>query len=88
MRIAVVDGWFSVIRQVTATCSHMRAHWRHLANTIKLVHPSAHSVHNRNGKWIGSAIFVQLATESAYNLQWAPLSTRTVPSHRGSGPPM
>ena len=26
-RIAVVDGWFSVIRQVTPTCS-VRAHWR------------------------------------------------------------
>jgi len=26
--------------------------------------------------------------ESAYTLQWAPLSTRTAPSHEGSGPPM
>ena len=35
--------WFKVIRQVTATCPSIRAHWRHLANTIELVHPSAQS---------------------------------------------
>jgi len=23
-----VDGWFNIIRQVTATCPPMRAHWR------------------------------------------------------------
>ena len=42
-RIAAIDGWFNVIRQVSATCPSTRAHWRHLANTIELVHPSAHS---------------------------------------------
>ena len=42
-RITAVDGWFNVIRQVTATCPLMRAHWRHLVNTIELVYPSAHS---------------------------------------------
>jgi len=26
-----------------ATCPSIRAHWRHLANTIELVHPSAHA---------------------------------------------
>ena len=26
-----------------ATCPSIRAHWRHLANMIELVHPSAHS---------------------------------------------
>ena len=45
-------------------------------------------VHNRNGKWVGSAVFAQLTTESAYTLKWASLSTRIAPSHRGSGPPM
>ena len=40
--MAAVDGWFSRIRQVAAMCPPMRAHWRHLANTIELVHPSAH----------------------------------------------
>jgi len=43
IRIAAVDGWFNVIRQVTATCPPMTTHWRRLANTIELVHPSAHS---------------------------------------------
>jgi len=38
-----VDGWFNVIQQVTAMCAPMKAHWRHLANTIELVHPLAHS---------------------------------------------
>jgi len=33
----------AVIRQVTATCPPTRAHWRHLANMIELVHPSSHS---------------------------------------------
>jgi len=41
--IAAVHGWFNDIRQVTATCPSTRAHWRHLANMIELVHPSAHS---------------------------------------------
>ena len=40
--MAAVDGWFSRIRQVAAMCPPMRAHWRHLANTIELVHPSDH----------------------------------------------
>jgi len=43
LRIAAIHGWFNVIRQVTATCPSTRAHLRHLANTIELVHPSAHS---------------------------------------------
>ena len=34
---------FNAIRQVTTTCPPMRAHWRHLANTIQLVCPAAHS---------------------------------------------
>jgi len=41
--MAPVDGLFNVIRQVTVTCPSIRAHWRHLANTIELVHPSTHS---------------------------------------------
>jgi len=90
-RIAAVDGWLNVIRQVTATCPPMRAHWHHLANTIELVHPSAHSSPQPKRqmlKWIGSAVFAQLTAESAYTLQWAPISTRIAPSHGGSGHPM
>jgi len=41
-RIAAVDGWFNRIRQVAAMCHPMRAHCRYLANTIEIVHPSAH----------------------------------------------
>jgi len=32
----------------------MRAHWRHLAITIKLVHLRPTAVHKRNVKWIAS----------------------------------
>jgi len=53
-RIVVVDGWLHAIRHLTATCPPMRAHWRHMANTIELV---------RNGKWIGSAVFAQFTAE-------------------------
>ena len=66
----------------------MRAHWLHLANTIELVHPSAHSSPQPKSKWIGSAAFAQLTAESAYTLQWAPLSTRIALSDGGSGPAM
>jgi len=38
-------------------------------------------VHNRKGKWIGLVVFAQLTAESAYTLQWAPLSTRIAASH-------
>jgi len=41
-----------------------------------------------NGKWIGSAIFAQLTAQSAYTLQWAPLSTRSALCHGRPGPPM
>ena len=41
-RIAATDGRFNRIRQVAPMCPHERAHWRHLANTIELVLPSAH----------------------------------------------
>jgi len=41
--IAAIDRWLNVIRQVTAMCPSIRAHWRHLVNTIELVHPSSHS---------------------------------------------
>ena len=41
-RIAAADGLFIRIRQVAPVCPPMWAHWRHLANTIELVLPSAH----------------------------------------------
>jgi len=83
-RIAAVDGWFNRIRQLAAMCPPMRVHWRHLANTIEL-RPTR--LRNPNGKLIASAVLAQLTVESAYTLQWEPLSTRIAPSHGGSGPP-
>jgi len=83
-RIAAVDGWFNVIRQVTATCSPMRVHWRHLANTTELVHPSPTRVHSRNAKSIGSAVFAQMTAECPYTLQWsACFALKIAPSHVG-----
>jgi len=69
------------IRQMATTCPHGRAHWRHLANTIQLVLPSAPRVHNPNGKSIGSAVSAQLTAESQYTVQWAPLSPKIAPSY-------
>jgi len=42
-RITAADGRFNCIRQVAPMCFLMWAQWRHLANIIELVHPSAHS---------------------------------------------
>jgi len=60
-------------------CPPMRAHWRHLANRVTLCILRPTGVRNQNGKWIGWAVFARLTTESAYTLQWAPLSTRIAP---------
>jgi len=70
----------AVFAQLTAQCR--RVHWRHLANTIEIVHIGAKwrirlnlcflqstQVHNPNGNSIGSAIFAQL---TANTLPWAP----------------
>jgi len=40
--IVAADRRFNGIRRVAPVCTLMRAHWRHLANTIELVLPSAH----------------------------------------------
>jgi len=53
---------------------------------IELVLPSAHRVHNLNGKSTDSAISVQLMAESPHTLQWATLSPKIAPSDGGSGP--
>jgi len=39
-------------------------------------------VHDQNGKSVGLTVSAQLMAESAYTLQWAPLSTRIAPFHR------
>jgi len=64
----------------------LRAHWRHLANTIKLVLPSAPRVQNPNGKSIGLPVYAQLTAESPYALQWATLFPKMAPSHGDLNP--
>jgi len=65
-------------------CPQGRAHWRHLANTIKLVLPSAHLSPQPKRQTIGSAVSAQLKAESAYTLQWGTISPKIAPS-RGGG---
>jgi len=55
-RTAAADGRFSRIRQVAPMCPTMWARWRHLANTIECVLPSAHPSPQPNGKSTGSAV--------------------------------
>ena len=52
---------------------HIGATWR-LRLNLCILRPTR--VHNRNGKCFGSAVFAQLTAQSAYILQWEPLSTR------------
>jgi len=68
-RIAAADGQFSRIRQVAPVYPAMWAHWRHLANTIKLCFFRPTGIHNRNSNSIGSAVFAQRTAESPYTLQ-------------------
>jgi len=63
------DRW----RQRVLPWGHIGAIWRIRLN-LCILRPTR--VHNRNGKWIGSAVFAQLTAESVHTLQWAPLSTR------------
>jgi len=59
-----------------------------MANTIELVHPSAHSSPQSKRQMDRFSRFAQLTAESAYTLQWALLSIRIASSHGGSGHPM
>ena len=75
------DRW----RQRLLPWGHIGATWR-IRSNMCILRPTR--VHNRNGKWIGSAAFAQLTSVSANTLRWVPLSTRIAPSHGGSGPSM
>jgi len=61
----------------------MRAHWRHLANTIELVLPSVHP--SPQPKWQVDQMsrFAQLTAKSPYTLLRVPLSPKIAHSHRG-----
>jgi len=54
----------------------VRAHWRHLANTIELVLPSAYPSPQPKWQIDRFSHFAQLTAESPYTLHWAPLSPR------------
>jgi len=64
-------------------CPPMRAHWRHLANAIELVLPSAHPNPQPNGKSIDSAVFAQMTAECPYTLQWDAPSPLKIAYFRG-----
>jgi len=94
--IAATDARFSGIRQVAPMCPDMWAHWRHLVNTIEIVHIGVTwrlrlnswyfrptQVHNLNGKSIALAISAQLTAECPYTLQWVTLFPKIASSHRG-----
>ena len=83
-RIAAADGRFNRIGQVAPMCLPVWSHWRHLANMIELLLPSAHPNPQPNRyKSIGSAVSAQTTTESPYTLQWAILTPKIAPSHGG-----
>ena len=87
-----VDGWFNVIRQLTATCPSMRAHWLHLVNTIELVHPSANSSPQPKRQMDRFSRFCTSYGRRCVGVYFTTgaLSTRIALSHGGSGngPPM
>jgi len=59
-RIAATDARLNRIHQVVPMCPPVWAHWRHLANTMELVRPSAHPSPKPNSKLIGLAVSAQL----------------------------
>jgi len=69
-------------------CPPMWAHWRHLANTIKLVLPSAYPSPQPKRQIDQSAVYAQFTAESSYALQWAALSPKIAPSHMGIWTPI
>jgi len=59
------------IRQVAQMYPPMKAYWRHLANTIEFVLPSAQSSPQPKRQFDRfSRFFAQLTAESPYTLQW------------------
>ena len=68
-------------------CPPMRAHWRHLANTMELVLPSAHPGPQPKRQIDRfSRFYTAHGTNSLYFTMGAPFS-KSCPFPRGSGPP-
>jgi len=53
-------------------CPPMRAHWRHLANTIELVHSSPTWLHTPNRESIGSAVLHSSRQKVPILYNWRP----------------
>jgi len=68
-------------------CPPVRAHWRHLANTIELMLPSAR-VHNPIGKSIGSAFLCTAHGKVSSGMPGHVLSSNNCPIHMGDLSPI
>jgi len=66
--------------------AHIRAHWRHLANTIDLCFLRPIRVHNPNSKSIGSAILPQVTAECRQGCLGMSFPLITAPLHGDLGP--
>jgi len=65
-KITSVQSNLTKDRIAAPVCPAMWAHWRHLANTIKLCFLRPTEVHNPNSNSTGSAVSTQRTTESPY----------------------
>ena len=74
------------MRQMTATCPSLRARWRHLANAIELVHPSAHSSPQPIRQMDRFSRFCSAYGRKCLHSTMGAPTTRIAPSHGGSGP--
>ena len=84
--MAATDGPFNRIRQVSAMCRPMRAHWRHLANAIELVLPSAHWSPQPKPQIDRFSRFCTAHDRKSLYFTMAPLFPKIATSHGGSGP--
>ena len=73
---------------MTATSPSIRAHWRHLANTIELVHPSAHSSPQSKRQMDRFSRFCTAYGRKCLYLQWAPYIHLNCHFPWGSAPPL
>jgi len=67
-------------------CPPMRAHCRHLANTIELMRPSARSSPQHKRQIYRFSRFCTTHGRKSHTLQWAPLSPNIAPLHGDLGP--
>jgi len=75
---------FTNWRQCVLPWWHIGATWRIRLNSCILWFTR---VHNRNDKWIGSAVFAHLTQKVPILYNWRPYPPEVPPSNGGSGPP-